>query len=459
MRLLPRSLAGQVISVTVIATVLTQTLIMIGLLFFPLDEEYQDFEDRFHFQKIANTAAYLNQYHSSEHQRILETASDDETSYGISDAPLGKLSMDTAEEAELMAEYLSDFNVLVNSRTAYLGDLWWIMFGNASEVCDVSQDGSPVDADCPFEEISIQLESGNWMNVRTYSDFDLTIFLFPILFSVLTSLIGIGGSVTVMARRITRSLRGFSTAAENLGRGETVEPLTVSGPAELSRTADAFNQMQERLSRFIQDRTAMLAAINHDLRTPITSRLIRREFIEAGDLRENIIGIAEEMRVMVDSYLVFSREEATEEDPEPVNLVHMLLDLASDCPQVSIEPTAPVVTLCRPNSIKRAFRNLIDNGVKYGEQVHVSLHSYPEQIIIEFRAQGPGIPEAMYDEVFTPFTRLDTSRDVTEGNVGLGLSIVRSIVRKHGGDVVPFRTLQEFGMRIILPNVTVGLTK
>ena len=195
-----------------------------------------------------------------------------------------------------------------------------MLFGDAAEICIGSKYASPAAQDCPFWTISVQLEDGSWLNVRTIANADFSIYLAPFALSVLTSLLGIGGSVTILARKITRPLRDLSSAAEQLGRGETARPIPVSGPAEVARTADAFNRMQERLTRFVRDRTAMLAAINHDLRTPITSLRLRAEFIEDGALRENMIETTEEMRTMVDSYLEFSRQEAVEEEPQLVDL-------------------------------------------------------------------------------------------------------------------------------------------
>ena len=451
MRLLPRSLAGYLIAATVIATVLTQTLITGALLFYQ-DEKFDKYEDQYFFQKIVSTADYLNSSAASAHNRILETASNDETTYRVAAAPQGEVPLEDSPDAHVLREYFGEQNVLTEVRTINITDLWWIMFGDAAEVCVVPLYDTPTAAECPFWTISVQLADGSWLNVRTFANADFSIYLAPFALSVLTSLLGIGGSVTILARKITRPLRDLSSAAEQLGRGETAQPIAVSGPAEVARTAEAFNQMQERLTRFVRDRTAMLAAINHDLRTPITSLRLRAEFIEDDELRENMIETAEEMRTMVDSYLAFSRQEAAEEEPQPVDLAEMLQDLARETEAAELVQTVPSVTLCRKVSIKRVFRNLIGNGIKYGTRVRIALKQGPEQVTVEFCDDGPGIPADMYEEVFVPFTRLDSSRDVTDGSVGLGLSIARSIVRKHGGDIIPFQDAGGFGIRVVLPN-------
>jgi signal transduction histidine kinase len=366
------------------------------------------------------------------------------------------MPLEDSSDAEGLREYFGSQKVLTQVRPINITDIPWILFGDAAEVCTNAQYGATEAAECPFWTVSVQLEDGNWLNVRTFANADVSIYLAPFALSVLTSLLGIGGSVIVLARKITRPQRDESSAAEQLGRGEPARPIPVSGPAEVAKTADAFNQMQERLTRFVRDRTAMLAAINHDLRTPITSLRLRAEFIEDNALRENMIETAEEMRTMVDSYLEFSRQDAVAEEPQPVDLKELLGELVNEEPMAALEQASSAVVLCRPIAIKRVFRNLIGNGVKYGSRVRVSLISRAEQTIVEFRDDGPGIPADMYEEVFTPFTRLDTSRDVTDGSVGLGLTIARSIVRKHGGDVFPFRAREEFGIRVVLPKVNAG---
>ena len=452
MRLLPRSLAGYLIAATVVVTVLTQTLVTAALLIYQ-DDKFDEHEDQYFYQKIVSTADYLNSTAPSAHARILEMAGDDETTFRVTGSPQGNEPLGETSDAQVLREYFGEQDVLMKVRTINITDLWWIFFGDAAEICIVEQYDSPAAMDCPFWTVSVQLNDDSWLNVRTLANADFSIYLAPFALSVLTSLLGIGGSVTILARKITRPLRDLSSAADQLGRGETAQPIPVTGPAEVARTADAFNRMQERLTRFVRDRTTMLAAINHDLRTPITSLRLRAEFIEDDKLREEMIETAEEMRAMVESYLAFSAQEASEEAAQPVDLKELLHDLAGEEANAELEHAVPSFALCHPVSIKRVFRNLIDNGIKYGTRVRITLTSSTEQITVEFRDDGPGIPAGMYEEVFTPFTRLDTSRDVTDGSVGLGLSIARNIVRRHGGDVFPFQTGDVFGMRVLLPNV------
>ena len=451
MRFPQLSLARQMIAVTVAATVLTQTVIMFGVYAY-LDSRFEKYEDDFELRKIEQTLIALNTADPAEFPRILSLSSSDELKFRISDSPLADQPLDNTRYTDELNRVFDGYGALVSLRPINITDLWTIFFGDTIKKCINTWQDIRVDETCPHLTVSLPLDSGGWLNAQSTGETDASIILAPILLSALTSLLGIGGSVVILARGITRPLRDLSEAADLLGRGETARPITVTGPAEVARTAGAFNHMQERLTRFVRDRTAMLAAINHDLRTPLTSLRLRAEFIDDPALRDDMIETTEEMRTMVDSYLAFSHQEAVEEEMAPVDLTALLEDLAAAQPRVSMQPAPETIALCRPVSIKRVFRNLIDNGVKYGQQVHIALHAETEQLSITFRDDGPGIPTDMYEEVFTPFTRLDSSRNITDGSVGLGLSIARSIIRKHGGDITPFRDSAGFGMQVTLPD-------
>ena len=450
MRWLPQSLAGQMIAVTVIATVLTQSLIIIGV-FNYTDNKFDKYDDLFFFEKITRTIELLNTEDQTIRDLVLETSTSDEIKFHTSATPQGFETLENSHRTKELQEHLAGYDLLTSVRRLDIIDVFGILFGSLEEKCLVQRHDPAIDTECPHWTISVRLDDGNWLNVTSYSIADSSVFLAPILLSAVTSLIGIGGSVIVLARRITKPLRNLSQAAEQLGRGEMVKPISETGPIELARAAHVFNQMQERLSRFVKDRTTMLAAINHDLRTPLTSLRLRAEFIAEDAIRQEMIETTEEMRTMVNSYLEFSRQEAVEEEPELVDLSEMMWALAQEDSNITFDDNVSLSISCRPVSIKRAFRNIIGNGLKYGTKVRIEMTQRSEQISVEFYDDGPGIPVESYEEVFTPFLRLDSSRNVADGNVGLGLSIARSIVRKHGGDISPFQTPTEFGMRILLP--------
>ncbi|MGH6916681.1 MAG: ATP-binding protein, partial [Geminicoccaceae bacterium] len=239
--------------------------------------------------------------------------------------------------------------------------------------------------------------------------------------------------------RLTRPMAELAAAAERLGRGEAVPPVPERGPADVRETTRAFNRMHARLQRFVQDRTRMLAAISHDLRTPITSLRLRAEFIEDEEIRQKILETLDDMQRMAEATLAFAREEAAQEDTRLVDLAALIdsvcADLADMGQDVTFAGAGRSHYLGRPSSLKRALRNLIENAVAYGRRARVALESGDDEWRIVIDDDGPGIPEADFERVFAPFVRLEESRNPETGGVGLGMAISRSIVRGHGGDI------------------------
>jgi signal transduction histidine kinase len=287
--------------------------------------------------------------------------------------------------------------------------------------------------------MSVALNDGRWLNAATRFRLPTHSF-YPLLVSIALMALAIVGVVAITIRRLTRPLRSLSAAAERLGRGEDVEPLAETGPSEIRGTVQAFNVMQDRLTRFVRDRTRMLAAISHDLRTPITSLRIRAEFIEDDENREKMIETLDEMQRMVEAALAFSRDEAAREAATKIDLGEFIDAIAEDYRDMGREvsvtpPAARVVARFRPFSLKRALRNLIDNAVRYGEAADISVEATGEAVVIRIRDRGPGIPQKRIDDVFDPFVRLEESRSEDTGGIGLGLSIARSIVQAHGGSL------------------------
>ncbi|MCB2053431.1 MAG: HAMP domain-containing protein [Geminicoccaceae bacterium] len=293
--------------------------------------------------------------------------------------------------------------------------------------------------------LSIRLPDGLWLNL----DHALRPPPFwragPMLYLLLT-----GGAVSLagifMVRRIVRPVRALADAAERLGRGEPVRPLTAGGPRELAGAALAFNAMQDRLRRFVDDRSRMLAAISHDLRTPITSLRLRAEFVEDEETRTKILETLAEMEAMTEATLAFLREEAGAEAVRPVDLRALLESIADDLrdqgASIRLEEGPRHVLRCRPLALKRALRNIVENAVRYGgppggtdAAVRIAVADAEGGVSIRVEDDGPGIPDADLDRVFEPFVRLEGSRSRVTGGSGLGLAIARSIVRGHGGEI------------------------
>jgi signal transduction histidine kinase len=216
-------------------------------------------------------------------------------------------------------------------------------------------------------------------------------------------------------------------------------PVPPRGPAEIRTTVEAFNAMQERLSRFARDRTRMVAAISHDLRTPITSLRLRAEFIEDEELKRDVVRTLDEMQAMTDATLAFAREEAGGEETRTVDLAALIEGLVDDQAAmghpVSYDGPERLAWRCRPLGLKRAVGNLVENAVRYAGGARVTLSDAGAGAVVTVEDDGPGIPEERIADVFEPFVRLETSRSRETGGAGLGLAIARSIVRAHGGEL------------------------
>ncbi|HZA66884.1 MAG TPA: ATP-binding protein [Geminicoccaceae bacterium] len=287
--------------------------------------------------------------------------------------------------------------------------------------------------------ISARLDDGRWLNAGMNVWAPSPRWALPALLSMGVMAVALSLIVILMVRRITRPMAQLAAAAESLGRGETVHPLLEQGPLDVRQTTRAFNQMHDRLQRFVQDRTRMLAAISHDLRTPITSLRLRAEFVEDDETRAKILETLDEMQRMTEATLAFAREEAAREDTRTVDLGALIESLCEDLAEMGLEvafagaPRTPYP--CRPVSLKRAIRNLVENAVAYGERARVALEPATDAFRIVIDDDGPGIPQADFERVFAPFVRLEESRSKETGGIGLGMAIARSIVRSHGGDI------------------------
>jgi signal transduction histidine kinase len=301
--------------------------------------------------------------------------------------------------------------------------------------------------------LSVPLSDGQWLNVATRFRLARPDWAWPSIVSMVLAAFAILLVVALSVRRITRPLKALSIAAERLGRGEGIEPLPETGPIEVRRTTAAFNAMQERLTRFVRDRTAMLAAISHDLRTPLTSLRLHAELVEDTETRAKLLTILEEMQRMTEATLAFAREEAAQEETRPVDLAALVESLCDDLAELGMDvafrsaPRSPLS--CRPVSLRRALRNIIENAVAYGHRARVSLEESAGEYAIIIDDDGPGIPEADQERVFGPFVRLEESRSRETGGIGIGKAIARSILRAHGGDIT-LANRPEGGLRATL---------
>ncbi|MFC0159170.1 MULTISPECIES: ATP-binding protein [Mameliella] len=285
--------------------------------------------------------------------------------------------------------------------------------------------------------LSISIRGGEWLNVGTR--FERPPLQWP-FFSFVTFVISTGLLLVAVCwfvlTRLTRPLRLLSITADRLGRGEDVPELPATGSREVQELTVAFNRMQARLMRFVNDRTRMLAALGHDLRSPLTAMRVRAELVDEDDTRESLIASVEEMKGMVDATLTFAQGLTGTEETEAVDLRMFLETLRADMAVGFALSNGPELNLSlRPNAFRRALRNLIENAVRYGRDARVSWIVEGSELTLNIDDTGPGIPEGQLERVFDPFYRLEGSRSLETGGYGLGLSIARTIIQSHGGDI------------------------
>ena len=287
---------------------------------------------------------------------------------------------------------------------------------------------------------SVPFNDGGWLNAQTQIRQEPLIWPLASAISSAIMALAILAIIAIMARRVTRPLRALAESADALGRGASAAELPEAGPEEVRRLTGAFNRMQERLRRFVADRTRMLAAIGHDLRTPITSLRLRTELLDDEEARAKMLDTLDEMQRMTDATLEFAREDAAAEPTRSVDLAALVESLVDDLAEmgkdVRFTESRRLPYKCRPTALRRAVDNLLQNAVQYGERARVAVADTPAGPVITIDDDGPGIPEAQMEEVFKPFARLETSRSRASGGAGLGLSIARSIVLRHGGELV-----------------------
>ena len=248
-------------------------------------------------------------------------------------------------------------------------------------------------------------------------------------------------AVTLFAVRwVTRPLKTLAEAAQNLGEDINRPPLDEQGPLEVSRAAHAFNTMQQKLVKFISDRTRIFTAMSHDLKTPITRLRLRTEMLDDAELRAKFANDLQEMEAMVGAALDFMRGLDHQEPVRPVDVMALLESLQADAREIGsdvrIEGAVRAPYHGHAQALKRCLSNLIDNAVKYGKSATISVEDSAGQLRICVRDEGPGIPEAELERVFDPFYRLEGSRTRSTGGTGLGLTIARNIAQAHGGELV-----------------------
>jgi len=242
----------------------------------------------------------------------------------------------------------------------------------------------------------------------------------------------------IFARRLTRPIRRFADAADRLGTDPLAPPVPAEGPAELRVTAQALNRMQQRLADYVSERTAMVGAIAHDLRTPL-ARIAFRIENAPDEMREKVQADIEQMRAMIAATIGFVRGSGEGAERRPLDLTALLGTIVGQDREmgrrIDLAGSGPVWIDGDAVALARLFQNLIDNGIAYGRAVQVHVSSEGVRALVAIADEGRGLPEELLEKMFDPFERGEPSRSRETGGVGLGLTIARKIAAEHGGTV------------------------
>jgi len=302
-----------------------------------------------------------------------------------------------------------------------------------------------------FVIIEVQLSDGVMKVVTSRKRlFSSTTYVF-VLWMVGTSLI-LFAVATIFMRNQVKPIRRLALAAEDFGKGRDVSNFKPEGATEVRKAAVEFLAMRDRISRQIKQRTDMLAGVSHDLRTPLTRMRLELEMLDDNNAAQNLKTDVTDMEHMLEGYLAFARGEGTER-PTPANLTQLIESVVVQARrkggQIDFHGEGEITLPLRPNAFKRSMTNLVDNATRFGDYVTIRVREREDFAEVLIDDDGPGIPEDQRDDVFRPFYRVEGSRNQETGGVGLGLTIVRDVIRAHGGDI-ELGTSPNGGLRVRL---------
>ena len=288
----------------------------------------------------------------------------------------------------------------------------------------------------PFQ-VALHRPDGRWLIVQPKPSLKPTPWQQVTFLWLVLSTLALSPIAYLFARRLASPIAQFAAAAERLGRDPHAPPLVIRGPAEIAVAVGAFNDMQERLARYVDDRTAMIGAVAHDLRTPLTRLRFRAEAAPE-DLRAKMAADIGEMEAMISGTLAFVRDASQPSIRTRLELSSLLESLADELSEtghdVVVERAERIVIDGDLLGLRRLFNNLLDNAVKFGARARVRVFVDQNSALVEIDDDGCGLPPAELEQVFEPFYRHEASRSRETGGIGLGLAVARSVARAHGGD-------------------------
>lgn len=408
-------------------------------------------------QRIANLARLVNEAPSDWRQKIIAASNDPSFTVSISSVPIvtegSNSSVALSVRDYLAAQQTAATQSLPQPRITILttdneaGDLH-ADGGARSHHHGASQIGlwRSVDA----LEISMPLEDDEWLSFVAQFPRETNSTSRQLLLAMAIMSLVILGLSAWLVRSVVRPLDELATAANRFEKNLNALPMPVNGTHETRQAGQAFNRMQSKLRELIENRTRLLAAISHDLRTPLTTLRLRAENHSDDEDREKMLATIAEMNTMISATMQFAKDEAQSGPRRRIDLSALLASVVADLSDnglpVEMTPSAPVIYECHPDIIKRVLTNLIENGVKYGRSVRASIATAASSVDILIDDDGPGIDPAELERVFQPFYRIEGSRARETGGIGLGLAIARSAVEAHNGSLT-LHNRQDGGLR------------
>ena len=312
------------------------------------------------------------------------------------------------------------------------------------------------------EQAAVRLDDRHALLIQApFSASRWLLLLAPSALTLITVLLFVVFLSFYAVRWIIAPLSAVAAAAQSFGRSTDDDRLVPrSGPQEIAQVADALNDMRTRIRALLDDHTRMLAAISHDLRTPLTRLRLRAERLADRDAADGLLHEIASITHMLDETLNYLRRDGRSESPSRVDLPSLLQTVCTEFADVghavAYEGPARATWTCRPHILARALSNVVDNAVKHGSSVTVTLRVGERTAVIDVSDDGPGIPSALRDRVFDPFFKGDAARGaVNRSGFGLGLSIARDVVKSHGGEIdLVDRAPHGLVVRMLLPAET-----
>lgn len=466
-RFLPRTLFGQMLLILLAGLAVSH---LVGMLIYASDraQAVRAIGAYGATQRIANLTQLIDEAPPAWRSRIVQAANDPTLRVTLSSRPPAVADTGSDADSRTIRQYLADqlpaglatsLQVkVVAAGTDFGGRPHEAMMQGGMMAHMMAGGGMSMPAPPWMQGIgglrslraAVRLSNGAWLGFATVLPNAAPPTPWPLAAATTTMAVVVVLASMWAVGRVTAPLKLLALAAERLGRDVNAPPMNEVGTKEMRQAAQSFNQMQARIRRLVDNRTRMLAALSHDLRTPLTLLRLRTEGLPETEERERMLATIGEVDTMVGASLSFARDQAIAETRRRTDVAALLASIVDDMADaglpVTMAPAESVVLECQPGALRRALTNLIDNAVKYGGSAHVAIGATPSVVKIDIDDSGPGIPEAELQRVFEPFHRLEESRSRETGGTGLGLSIALSIVQVHGGDII-LANRREGGLR------------